>query len=143
MYTKYENFIDAHEVFEEMSERDAISWNCLLFGHARIGQMRRARTLFEEMSKKLVVSWTAMVSGYAKLGYYSDALDFFHEVQMLGMNLMRLVLSLFFQLVLNLALLKLGNGCIYTHIKMGCWGQSLFAWYKTFFTVLFCHNISC
>ncbi|KAL6207724.1 hypothetical protein ACLB2K_018678 [Fragaria x ananassa] len=64
-YTKCDNLRDAHKVFEEMTERDVISWNSLLSGYVRLGQMRKARMVFEEMTDKTIVSWTAMVSGYS------------------------------------------------------------------------------
>lgn len=86
MYIKCDNMRDAQKVFEEMGERDAISWNSLISGHARLGKMRRARELFDEMPKKTIVSWTAMISGYTRIGCYSDALVVFREMQILGVE---------------------------------------------------------
>ncbi|KAF3456707.1 hypothetical protein FNV43_RR01361 [Rhamnella rubrinervis] len=86
MYTKCDNLTDAQKVFENMDERDAISWNCLLSGHVKLGQMRRARTLFEEMPNKTIVSWTAMISGYTRIGCYAEALGIFRQMQMLGIE---------------------------------------------------------
>ncbi|KAK2983091.1 hypothetical protein RJ640_022577 [Escallonia rubra] len=86
MYIKYENFADAHHMFEEMSEKDVISWNSLICGHIKLGQMKRARAVFEEMPDKSIVSWTAMITGYTKLGCHSDALDVFRRMQMAGIK---------------------------------------------------------
>ncbi|KAB1204476.1 hypothetical protein CJ030_MR8G028128 [Morella rubra] len=86
MYTKCYNFIDAHKVFERMTERDTISWNCLLFGHVRLGQMRRARAIFDDMPDKTIVSWTTLISGYARIGCYVDALDVFRRMQVVGIE---------------------------------------------------------
>lgn len=86
MYVKCDSLNDAHKVFEEMTDRDAVSWNTLISGHVRLGQMRRARALFEEMEDKTVFSWTAMVSGYARIGSYADALEFFRRMQMVGIE---------------------------------------------------------
>ncbi|PON76476.1 Pentatricopeptide repeat [Parasponia andersonii] len=86
MYIKCGSLTDAQKMFEEMSERDVISWNSLLSGHARLGKMRRARDLFDEMPSKTIVSWTAMISGYTGIGCYSDALDIFREMQILGVE---------------------------------------------------------
>ncbi|KAL6212598.1 hypothetical protein ACLB2K_017816 [Fragaria x ananassa] len=85
-YTKCDNLRDAHKVFDEMTERDVISWNSLLSGYVRLGQMRKARAVFEEMSDKSIVSWTAMVSGYTRIGCYGDALEIFRRMQMLGIE---------------------------------------------------------
>ncbi|KAL2548380.1 Pentatricopeptide repeat-containing protein [Forsythia ovata] len=86
MYVKCDEMGSAHMLFEEMTERDVISWNNLITGHIKLGQMRRARTLFEEMPNKTIVSWTAMISGYTKIGRYGDALDVFRGMQMVGMQ---------------------------------------------------------
>lgn len=77
---------DARKVFDEMSEKDVISWNCVIYGHIKLGQMKRARELFEEMPEKSVVSWTAMVTGYARMGSNADALHMFHMMQLAGVK---------------------------------------------------------
>ncbi|KAL5558785.1 hypothetical protein UlMin_034996 [Ulmus minor] len=86
MYAKCDNLTDASKVFDEMGERDAISWNSLLSGYARIGRMRMARELFDEMPERTIVSWTGMISGYTRIGCYSDALGIFREMQILGVE---------------------------------------------------------
>ncbi|PQM34275.1 pentatricopeptide repeat-containing protein [Prunus yedoensis var. nudiflora] len=65
---------------------DVVSWNSLLSGYARLGQMRRARGVFEEIPNKTIVSWTAMISGYTRIGCYADALDIFRQMQVLGIE---------------------------------------------------------
>ncbi|KAH7845616.1 hypothetical protein Vadar_004078 [Vaccinium darrowii] len=86
MYIRCDNLSDAHEMFEEMSERDVISWNSLLTGHIKLGQLRRARAMFEEVPEKTIVSWTAMISGYKRYGFYVEALDVFRQMQMEGVE---------------------------------------------------------
>ncbi|OVA06895.1 Pentatricopeptide repeat [Macleaya cordata] len=69
-----------------MSQKDSVSWNTIISGHARLGQMRKARTMFELMSDKTIVSWTTMISGYTRIGCYTDALDIFRRMQLLGLK---------------------------------------------------------
>ncbi|PRQ27461.1 putative tetratricopeptide-like helical domain-containing protein [Rosa chinensis] len=69
-----------------MTERDVITWNSLLTGYVRLGQMRKAGAVFEEIPDKTIVSWTAMVSGYTRIGCYGDALEIFRRMQMLGIE---------------------------------------------------------
>ncbi|KAM7528791.1 hypothetical protein LguiB_032201 [Lonicera macranthoides] len=38
MYVKFDDLAGAHEVFEEMCERDAVLWNSLVCGHIKLGQ---------------------------------------------------------------------------------------------------------
>ncbi|KAK7283016.1 hypothetical protein RIF29_12211 [Crotalaria pallida] len=86
MYTKCDDLSNAYKVFEEMTDRDAVSWNSLVFGHARLGQMEGARELFDEMPCRTIVSWTTMITGYCRIGCYADALGIFREMQMSGIE---------------------------------------------------------
>ncbi|KAL5783232.1 hypothetical protein ACOSP7_008261 [Xanthoceras sorbifolium] len=86
MYTKCDDIGDAHKIFDEMTQRDVISWNSLISGHVRVGQMRKARALFDEMPYKTIVSWTAIISGYTRSGCYGNALDVFRKMQMVGIE---------------------------------------------------------
>ncbi|KAL3632549.1 hypothetical protein CASFOL_025533 [Castilleja foliolosa] len=72
---------EAHEVFEEMPERDVISWTALISGYIRGGLVKEARELFDRVdAEKNVVTWTAMISGYLKTNNLSDAVKLFDEM---------------------------------------------------------------
>lgn len=86
MYVKCDDLAGAHELFEEMRERDAVSWNSLICGHIKLGQMGKASEMFEEMPNKSIVSWTAIISGYTRIGCYADSLDVFRRMQMNGVK---------------------------------------------------------
>ncbi|PIN09657.1 hypothetical protein CDL12_17756 [Handroanthus impetiginosus] len=86
MYVKCDGMIEAHRLFEEMTERDVISWNSIISGHTKLGQVRKARILFEEMPNKTIISWTAMISGYTKIRCFSDAVELFRRMQMAGVQ---------------------------------------------------------
>ncbi|GKC28765.1 pentatricopeptide repeat-containing protein, partial [Tanacetum coccineum] len=55
--------VDGHKVFDEMTERDVVSWNSVVYGNVKMGWMNKARELSDEMPEKSIVSWTAMISG--------------------------------------------------------------------------------
>ncbi|KAH6757615.1 hypothetical protein C2S51_038763 [Perilla frutescens var. frutescens] len=86
MYVKCDAITEAHAVFDEMTERDVISWNSLISGHMKLGRVRKARSLFEEIPNRTIVSWTVMISGYTRIGCFGDALDVFRRMQMVGMQ---------------------------------------------------------
>ncbi|KAI3776849.1 hypothetical protein L1987_46639 [Smallanthus sonchifolius] len=54
----------AWKVFDEMSERDLVSWNSMVDGYAKVGDMGNAHKLFDKMPKRNVVSWNVMMKGY-------------------------------------------------------------------------------
>ncbi|PQP94019.1 putative pentatricopeptide repeat-containing protein [Prunus yedoensis var. nudiflora] len=69
MYGKCGELERARMVFDEMSERDVVSYNALLGAHARGGvDMEDASILFEGMLGKNVISWNAMIVGYVNSG---------------------------------------------------------------------------
>ncbi|KAF7817152.1 pentatricopeptide repeat-containing protein [Senna tora] len=86
MYTKCDDLKSAYKVFDQITDRDAISWNSLIFGHARLGQMESAKALFDKMPCRTIVSWTTMISGYARIGCYVDALEIFRQMQIVGID---------------------------------------------------------
>lgn len=77
MYGKSGLLQQARQVFDEMPQRDAPSWNSIIGGHARAGELATARALFEAMPVRNVVSWTSMVSGYAQNCQYEEAVAIF------------------------------------------------------------------
>ncbi|MFS7974479.1 putative tetratricopeptide-like helical domain superfamily [Helianthus anomalus] len=56
----------AHQLFDEMSERNNVSWNVMISGYAATGDLVVAEKLFRNAPVKCVVVWTAMVMGYMK-----------------------------------------------------------------------------
>ncbi|CAA0812815.1 Pentatricopeptide repeat-containing protein -mitochondrial [Striga hermonthica] len=72
---------EAREMFEQMPERDVISWTALISGHVKCGLLEEARVFFDRADAvKNVVTWTAMMSGYAKAGKVSEARKLFDEM---------------------------------------------------------------
>ncbi|KAM7512083.1 hypothetical protein LguiB_010958 [Lonicera macranthoides] len=75
-----DGFKVAWELFEEMPERDLVSWNLIIDCYAKCGKMETARALFDKMPKRDVVSWANMIYGYAKLGSVDIARGFFDNM---------------------------------------------------------------
>ncbi|KAF9601352.1 hypothetical protein IFM89_019084 [Coptis chinensis] len=62
MYVKCGFFESGRCVFDEMPERDVISWTSLIVAYAKSGDMEAAAELFNGLSEKDMVAWTAMIS---------------------------------------------------------------------------------
>ncbi|XP_050128189.1 pentatricopeptide repeat-containing protein At3g51320 [Malus sylvestris] len=85
MYCRCGELELARKVFDEMPERDLVSWNAIVDGNARFGDIEVARRLFDEMPERNVVSWNVMLGGYWKGGKPECALKLFRK--MVGMGL--------------------------------------------------------
>lgn len=72
-------------IVDAMDEPDVVSWNCLLDGYVKAGDLEGARRVFGEMLERDVVSWTTMLGGYSDAGLLSEARSLFDEMPMRSM----------------------------------------------------------
>ncbi|MBA0854683.1 hypothetical protein Goshw_015336, partial [Gossypium schwendimanii] len=63
LYLKVGSFHDVSKVFEEINDKNVISWNIWLNGLLKFRHFKKACSLFDEMPEKDVVSWNSMISG--------------------------------------------------------------------------------
>ncbi|EEC81238.1 hypothetical protein OsI_24298 [Oryza sativa Indica Group] len=75
----------ARKVFDEMVEKDVISWTSIVVAYTRSGDMRSAEEVFGRCPVKDMVAWTAMVTGYAQNAMPVKALEVFDRMAELGM----------------------------------------------------------
>ncbi|KAG2334435.1 hypothetical protein Bca52824_005615 [Brassica carinata] len=80
MYGSLRDSVSAHKVFDQMPDKNLVTWNSILDGYAKCRDVVSARKVFDEMSERDVVSWSSMVDGYVKSGEYSEALEVFDEM---------------------------------------------------------------
>lgn len=86
MYVKCGWLGCGRKVFDEMPERDLISWTALIDAYAKAGEMDRATELFRSMPAKDMVAWTAMVTGFAQNAKPREALEYFERMQSEGVQ---------------------------------------------------------
>lgn len=70
----------AREVFDQMLERNIVSWNAMIMGYSKVGNLVVARELFNEMPNRDVVSWTAMITSYSQANQHTEAVKLFQEM---------------------------------------------------------------
>ncbi|XVF50082.1 hypothetical protein PTKIN_Ptkin04bG0065900 [Pterospermum kingtungense] len=99
----------ARKVFDEMGERNVVSWNTLLAGYIRCGDVDTAREVFNEMPEKNVVSWTIMIAGFARHGKCKLALSFFRQMRRASVELDQVVLVAALSACAELGDLELGK----------------------------------
>lgn len=80
LYSKVGDTETARKVFDEMSQKNVVSWNSMLSGYLKDGNLAVARLFFDEIPKKDAVSWNSMISGYAKTGNMDHAHFLFRQM---------------------------------------------------------------
>jgi pentatricopeptide repeat protein len=68
------------QFFEEMPERNVVSWTAMVVGYAQNGRVEEAMRLFQKMPERSVVTWNAMISGCAQNGLVEEAQRLFQEM---------------------------------------------------------------
>ncbi|XP_026394312.1 pentatricopeptide repeat-containing protein At5g66520-like [Papaver somniferum] len=97
------------QVFDEMPVKDVVSWNSMISGHLRHGELDLARKLFERMPERDVVSWTLVIDGYVKNGHHDRSLSLFHQMQLVGVEPSVITLISVLTACANLGALELGR----------------------------------
>ncbi|XP_028783054.1 pentatricopeptide repeat-containing protein At1g33350-like [Neltuma alba] len=76
----------ARKVFDEMCERNVVSWTAMVCGYARMGDIENAMKLFGEMPERDVPSWNAIIAGCTQNGFFSEAIRLFRKMVNLAME---------------------------------------------------------
>ena len=79
-YCKLGDMEIARKMFDEMAERNVVSWNSMLAGYLKSGDLVVAQRVFDEIPQKDVISWNSMISGYARAGDMEKASSLFQQM---------------------------------------------------------------
>ncbi|XP_071725366.1 pentatricopeptide repeat-containing protein At5g44230-like [Rutidosis leptorrhynchoides] len=86
MYVKCGFLECGRQVFDEMPDKDEISWTELIVAYTKSGDIFSAAQLFDESPVKDMVAWTSMVTGFAQNSMPREALNYFERMQNSGME---------------------------------------------------------
>ncbi|CAN1337401.1 Pentatricopeptide repeat-containing protein At1g33350 [Linum perenne] len=70
----------ARKVFDEISEKNVVSWTAMISGLVRAGDMDDAFSLFEKMPERDVPSWNAVIAGCTQNGMFPEAISLFRRM---------------------------------------------------------------
>ncbi|XP_030533829.1 pentatricopeptide repeat-containing protein At4g18840-like [Rhodamnia argentea] len=73
MYSVFRKAGSARLVFDAGPVLDLVSWNSMIDGHVKNGEVDVARELFDEMTERDVFSWNSMIAGYVARGDMGEA----------------------------------------------------------------------
>ncbi|KAM7464720.1 hypothetical protein LguiA_032841 [Lonicera macranthoides] len=83
-YSRFSSDIGtARQLFDEMSERNVVSWTTMVSGYTRLGEMGNAVLLFEIMPERDTPSWNAVIAGCTQNGLFSEAISLFRRMVVL------------------------------------------------------------
>uniref|UniRef100_A0A0E0JGL4 Pentacotripeptide-repeat region of PRORP domain-containing protein n=1 Tax=Oryza punctata TaxID=4537 RepID=A0A0E0JGL4_ORYPU len=77
----------ARRVFDETAASgDVVSWNIMIDGYVKSGDLAHARELFDVMPGRNVVSWTTVIGAYAQMKQPEEAIEVFRRMQVEGIE---------------------------------------------------------
>lgn len=79
-YGKCKEMLSARKVFDEMTERNVVSWTAMVVGYSNVGDLENARRMFVQMPVRNLTTWNAMVDGLVKAGDLLSARKLFDEM---------------------------------------------------------------
>ncbi|OVA01558.1 Pentatricopeptide repeat [Macleaya cordata] len=74
------SFEDARLLFDEMPEKNAVTFNTMITGYSMSRDIESARLIFNEIPSKDLASYSAMISGYLSNGSWDKGLTLFREM---------------------------------------------------------------
>lgn len=80
MYLSLGFLLASAKVFDEMPDRNSVTWNVMITGLVKWGELEIAYSLFEEMPCRNVVSWTGIIDGYTRMNRCNEALALFRRM---------------------------------------------------------------
>ncbi|XP_074586799.1 pentatricopeptide repeat-containing protein At2g29760, chloroplastic-like [Curcuma longa] len=81
MYSTFKDMVSAQRLFDSSSRSvDVVSWNTIIDGHIKVGDLEAARELFDGMPAKNEVSWSSIISGYVGRGELDIARSLFDKM---------------------------------------------------------------
>ncbi|KAJ9154384.1 hypothetical protein P3X46_027726 [Hevea brasiliensis] len=86
MYCVCSSIVEARALFDEMPERNMVSWNVMLNGYSKAGFIDLAKEVFERIPCKDVVSWCTIIDGYVRVGKLSEAFITYRSMVSTGLG---------------------------------------------------------
>ncbi|KAF5479341.1 hypothetical protein F2P56_000173 [Juglans regia] len=74
------DIISARQAFDEMYDKNVVSWTAMISGYTRLGEIGNAISLFEKMPDRDVPAWNAVIAGCSQNGLFPEAISLFRRM---------------------------------------------------------------
>lgn len=106
----------AQEAFNQMLDKNIVSWNALIIGYAKVGRLIEAQKLFDEMPRRDVISWTSLITGYSRGNQFVEAVKLFREMMLAKVKPDEITLATVLSACAHIGSLDMGKA-IHDYIK--------------------------
>ncbi|KAM1088312.1 hypothetical protein FF1_016246 [Malus domestica] len=90
VYAKCGKLKWARRFFDQMDEKDGVSWNAVISGYCHKGETEEARRLFDAMSKEGIepglVTWNTLIASHNQLGHCDLAMELMRRMESCGIT---------------------------------------------------------
>ncbi|KAL3534540.1 hypothetical protein ACH5RR_003001 [Cinchona calisaya] len=120
MYGNFNNLEDARKVFDNLENKDDVSWTTLISGYAQWGYVDEACKVFESMPadkrRNSRVSWNAMIAAYVQSNRFQEAFALFEKMRLENVKMDKFVAASMLSACTGLGALEQGKW-IHKYIK--------------------------
>lgn len=109
MYVSFGFLVEATRVFDNMPQRDAISWTTLISGYSQLGLVDDACEVFRLMPNRNSAAWNAMIAAYVQHSRFHDAFALFDEMRAANVELDKYVIASMLSACIGLGALGQGE----------------------------------
>ncbi|KAJ8649784.1 hypothetical protein MRB53_002807 [Persea americana] len=116
MYCVCRLLSEAIRVFDNMPLRNSVTWNVMITGLTRWGEVDLAGPIFDEMPCQTVIAWTGMIDAYTRISRPREALFLFTQMMAGGIKPTEITILSILPAISNMGTLETGKS-IHTHIE--------------------------
>ncbi|MQL85232.1 hypothetical protein Taro_017758 [Colocasia esculenta] len=80
MYSQLGRIVDARQVFDQMKQRNIVSWNTMIAAYERCNDLSSADSLLQVVPERDVTSWNMVIMRHVRLGDIRGARRIFEEM---------------------------------------------------------------
>ncbi|GFP92904.1 pentatricopeptide repeat-containing protein at5g66520 [Phtheirospermum japonicum] len=81
MYVNFDSIDDAKRVFDNLNNKDDVSWTTLISGYSHAGRVDEAFAVFKLMPVKNSTAWNAVIAAHVQNNKFREAFDLFDKMR--------------------------------------------------------------